>query len=812
MIKLEAVTDAIVINMLRTQNYIDGNFNNINKDVSVWAKKAENAVIHKILSNASKKQTGNQGYPEFIIYDEHHEIVIVIENKKDCKYHIYEKDIGQKISEYAVNGALWYASFLKEKYNTIAIGISGSTIETLKIDTYGWRKSADTFTNLNVKQILSIDNYRNIINTQGSVINYPEQLKILSEKSKLINEFLRSYLGVLEHKRLYVLGSILFALEDPVFKMSYSAFNNNKELAQFLYQTLDRKIKNSGLVKKDIIKSELQPVLENLGVNDKEAARLLYPNGTLIELIKNVDNILFEYYKNSELDLIALFFNVFLSYSTSGGSDLGIVLTPSHITKLFCDLAGVSLNSKILDPCVGTGGFLTAAWKRISLNASYSYLEKEKFRKENIIGVEKEPSIYTIVALNMFINKDGRSNLFCDDCFSLKDELKSKECNVGFINPPYSDELYSEISFVELMLDALLPNSIGVAIIPVNAVSSRTKKHAGLNLIKQRILSKHKLIASIKMPAQLFYPKGTETIIVVFEAYTQHSGETWFADFDDGYELIKNQKLRTPTQYADDNYQNLIDAYKQKATTHSSFNKAITHEDQWVYTLHKEFDYIISQSDLQATVNNYFAYLIQNRYFSLSNIDTLNREDINNINILNSVKLSKELLSTYFDIVQTKQIDKINIEVSNILNKKSIPFIGRKSVNNGVSDYVITENESLINLGNVITIALDGSTGATFYQHHNFASGQNIWLLKIKDRYLPSSILSPKVALFFTASIGLAVQEYSYNLGLTKARLQNIKFLLPLNSDKTINTKLIEEIMQSIDNVGCLDYMLDVRC
>ena len=187
MTKLEAVTDAIVINMLRTQNYIDGNFNNINKDVTVWAKKADNAIIHKILSNASKKQTGNQGYPEFIIYDKNNELIIVIENKKDCKYHIYEKDIGQRVSEYAVNGALWYASFLKEHYNTIAIGISGSTIDNFKIDTYGWKKSAETFTNLNLKQILKIEDYRNIINTQERIIDYPEQLKLLSEKSKLIN-------------------------------------------------------------------------------------------------------------------------------------------------------------------------------------------------------------------------------------------------------------------------------------------------------------------------------------------------------------------------------------------------------------------------------------------------------------------------------------------------------------------------------------------------------------------------------------------------------------------------------------------------
>ena len=216
----------------------------------------------------------------------------------------------------------------------------------------------------------------------------------------------------------------------------------------------------------------------------------------------------------------------------------------------------------------------------------------------------------------MFLNKDGRSNLYNDDSFSLREDLRLANCNVGFVNPPYSDEVYAEIDFVELMLDSLLPNSIGVAIVPVNSVSSRTKKHSGLEKIKRRILSKHRLIASIQMPGQLFYPKGTETIILVFETAKTHEGGTWFATFDDGYKLIKHQKMRTPTKESITKYDELLTAYKSKSTTSFSFNKEISSEDQWVYTLHKEIQYSLSTNDYQKTVNDYFAYLVQHRYFS----------------------------------------------------------------------------------------------------------------------------------------------------------------------------------------------------
>ena len=246
LVKSEKVTDSLVVNLLRTNDYIDGNFKSLNKDVFVWTNRSENKAIDDLLSKASKRKTEKPGYPEFIIFDKKYNIVVVIEDKRDPKFHLYEKT-DEKIADYAVNGALWYASFLKDTFDVIAVGISGSTIEELQIDNYMWKKGAETFSNLNVRKILKIDGYRNAVKKQEKNIRSIEEFKTLTLKAKEINEFLRDYLGVIENKRLYVLGSILYALEDPAFKMAYSAYNNNADLSTFLYQTIERKIKNSGL-------------------------------------------------------------------------------------------------------------------------------------------------------------------------------------------------------------------------------------------------------------------------------------------------------------------------------------------------------------------------------------------------------------------------------------------------------------------------------------------------------------------------------------------------------------------------------------
>lgn len=613
MSRLEKTTDLIVFNQLRLKGYVDGNFDEIDKKVKVWAKTSSNVKINDVLSKASKKKTGGKGFPEYLIYDKKEDLVIVIENKKDINKHFHE-NTEDRVTEYAVNGALWYASFLKEEFNVIAIGISGNSVEQLKIDSYAWRKQVETFTNLNLHEIVEIKKYRDVINKSIKTSKSKNSLIELNDKANEVNEFLRNYLGVIEHERLYVVGSILFALEDPVFKISYGQINSDNELSVFIYQTIERKIKGAKLQEKELILAELKPVLLGFKDSAKEKVKEIFPNGALLELVQMVDNTLFDFYKNSELDMISTFFNVFLSYSTSGGSDLGIVLTPSHITSLFCDLAGFGINSKVLDICAGTGGFLTSAWKKISLDNTISYSEKESFRKNNIFGIEKEKSIFTIIALNMFLNKDGRSNLFHGDAFTLKNIVKEFDCNVGFINPPYSDSVYAEISFVELMLDCLLPNSIGVAIIPVNSVSSRTKKHSGLNEIKKRILLKNQLLASIQMPNQLFYPKGTETIILVFQTGIPNEKDTWFAKFDDGYKLIKHKKTRTPTLKSKEKYKTFIEAYKSRSETVFSFNRKVKAEEQWVYTIHYDVSYSVDKSDLQNTLNEYISYLFLNHY------------------------------------------------------------------------------------------------------------------------------------------------------------------------------------------------------
>jgi len=171
-------------------------------------------------------------------------------------------------------------------------------------------------------------------------------------------------------------------------------------------------------------------------------------------------------------------------------------------------------------------------------------------------------------------------------------------------------------------------------------------------------------------------------------------------------------------------------------------------------------------------------------------------------------ELQKVPLIKYFEIVSPRQNDKINFEVIDDNKKNGVPFLGRSAANNGIVAYVI-EKQNFTNEGNVITIALDGSTGATFYQYHKFSSGQNIWLLKHNTKYLKE--LTPKIAMFLVTSIRIAVKDYTWNLSLTKARLKNINIFLPLNEDDTIDINFINERMNKIRNIEMIKNIRNER-
>ena len=183
---------------------------------------------------------------------------------------------------------------------------------------------------------------------------------------------------------------------------------------------------------------------------------------------------------------------------------LGIVLTPTHITELFVELAEINKDSVCFDNCCGTGGFLISAMKKMLKEAKGDTAKEKQIKKSQLVGVEYQDDIYALLVSNMLLHRDGRTNIFLGDCFKKASEIKKLfKPTAGLLNPPYKTKKSDteELEFVLNNLEILESGAKCVAIIPMSCVIEDTIISKNL---KKRILDEHTVEAVMSLPDELF--------------------------------------------------------------------------------------------------------------------------------------------------------------------------------------------------------------------------------------------------------------------------------------------------------------------
>ncbi|WP_019771725.1 HsdM family class I SAM-dependent methyltransferase, partial [Streptococcus sobrinus] len=319
-------------------------------------------------------------------------------------------------------------------------------------------------------------------------------------------------------------------------------------------------------------------------------------------------------YHNSAEDYLGRFYGEFMSYSGGDGQNLGIVLTPKHITELFCDLVDLKPTDKVFDPTCGTAGFLIAAMHDMLTKAESDY-QREQIRKHQLFGIEEQSYMFTIATTNMILRGDGKSNLENQDFLRQNpSKLQLKGCNVGMMNPPYSmgsktnTDLY-EINFTEHLLNSVVEGGKVVVIVPQSTFTGKTKfeKEA-----KQNILKHHTLEGIITLNKNTFYGVGTNPCIAIFTASIPHrpDKECKFINFEnDGFEVSKHIGL-VETASAKDKKQHLLDVWFNRTDAETKFcvSTTIEADDEWLHSFYYFNDEIPTEEDFQKTIADYLTF------------------------------------------------------------------------------------------------------------------------------------------------------------------------------------------------------------
>lgn len=118
------------------------------------------------------------------------------------------------------------------------------------------------------------------------------------------------------------------------------------------------------------------------------------------------------------------------------------------------------------------------------------------------------------------------------------------------------------------------------------------------------------------------------------------------------------------------------------------------------------------------------------------------------------------------------------------------PYIASSSENNGVTGYVDSEPSQK---ANTITIARNGSVGATFYQQKDYcASPDDIRILT------PKFHMNVYIGLFLKTIIEQEKLKYGYGRKLGTARIRDVKIKLPVTSQNLPDWEYMEQYIKSL--------------
>ena len=530
----------------------------------------------KLLLQSSKN---GRYYPVLIEYKGHKDKL----EKLDADGNVENRNaknepIFKNINGYAVNGAVHYANAVLHHTSytdIIAVGMTGYKDEQgeirHEIGVYYVSKN-----NLGIGQrvgdfddfsFLAAEHFEDFISQVEELSLTPEELDKLKEKrekeidaslTKLNNDIYQNEKGLGEHDRVYLVAAAIIAtigIPGKVAPLEKSDLKSSNERGWRDGDILVRKIE-SFLEEKALPKEKKEMILRTLSNTLlTENINKVHSGETQLKRVftKIVDDLGIYYKIGLTTDFTGKLFNEMYSWLGFTQDKLNdVVLTPSYVATLLAKLARVNKDSYVWDFATGSAGLLVAAMNEMLIDAKNSIDSPQELREkeaqikaEQLLGLELLSSVYMLAILNMILMGDGSSNILN------KDSLTDFDGKYGFgktdhkfpadafiLNPPYSAN-GNGMNFVERALN-MMEKGYAAIIIQNSAGSGKARE------INRRILQNNTLLASIKMPLDLFIGKSSvQTNIYVFKVGEPHEKDETvkFIDFsNDGYTRTNRKK------------------------------------------------------------------------------------------------------------------------------------------------------------------------------------------------------------------------------------------------------------------------------
>ena len=631
-----------------------------------------NAEIDKALSDYFTKNGGtgaNRPDAKILLQDKNLNFYPILIEYKGYKNSLVKLDANHQvenrtaknephfknINSFAVNGAIHYANALLHHTSytdIIAIGMTGYKDDAGKLQhkigvyfvsksNLGAGQKVGEFSDFSFLAPKNFDAFIEKVKTLSLSQEELDKLKEQREKEidaslvKLNNDIYQNEKGLGENDRVYlVAASIIATLGIPgkVAPLEKADLKSSTETGNKDGDIIVRKIK-AFLDAKDLPQEKKELIIRTLSntLLTENINKVVDGESQLKRVFTKIVDDLGIYYKiGLTTDFTGKLFNEmygWLGFSQDKLND--VVLTPSYVATLLVKLARVNKDSYVWDFATGSAGLLVAAMNEMLTDAKNTITSPEELAKkevlikaEQLLGLELLSSVYMLAILNMILMGDGSSNILN------KDSLSDFDGNYGFgktdskfpadafiLNPPYSAN-GNGMNFVEKAL-SMMNKGYAAIIIQNSAGSGKAKEYC------KNILERHTLLASIKMPVDIFIGKSSvQTNIYVFKVNEKHHKDEMvkFIDFsNDGYTRTNRKKASNnlkDTDRAKERYEELINLVRFGKSKLNIFTEKEYHEAtidptngaDWNQTA--PIDTKPTLQDFKKTISDYLAWEI----------------------------------------------------------------------------------------------------------------------------------------------------------------------------------------------------------
>lgn len=319
------------------------------------------------------------------------------------------------------------------------------------------------------------------------------------------------------------------------------------------------KFKNLGSADEmyDVVMNGVFPFIKNLH-QDGDSAYSRYMGDAIFKiptaamLTKIVDGI--DQLELGKEDTKGDLYEYLLSKVATAGTN-GQFRTPRHIIEMMVKLTKPQPDDIIIDPAMGSAGFLIAAQTYLRENHADLFLDEKKrehFNNEMFYGNDMDRTMLRIGAMNMLLHGVDNPNISYRDSLS-EQNTDVEKYTLVLANPPFKGSLdyeavsadllkvtktkKTELLFLALFLRILKKGGRAAVIVPDGVLFGSSNAH---KQIRKEIIEKNKLDAVISMPSGVFKPyAGVSTAILVFTKTGNGGTENvWFYDMTaDGYSL-----------------------------------------------------------------------------------------------------------------------------------------------------------------------------------------------------------------------------------------------------------------------------------